>query len=90
MAIKQATELEVSISIKELIKALEVGMYTGVPTPQKKLCTLLGKLGIKSAKSFMTPLTVGAALQMEFLETVLRSISFEDKQIKYWKDKDVK
>jgi hypothetical protein len=87
MAIKQVTKSEIDTSIKELLKALEVGMYTHHPTPHKKLCGFLEKLGIKSAKAALPILTVGAALQMESLEATLRSITFEEDQIKFWKDK---
>jgi hypothetical protein len=68
--------------IKKLIKALEAGMYDPRPSPRaQRLCLMLSKLGVKTARD-MLPI----GLHIEGLEATLRSITFEDRQIKLWKD----
>lgn len=71
----KVTEAEVQKALKELTKALEVGMY-GFDTPYHKLINLLVKLGIKNAQ--YGQLTFGAALEVESLATVLNL-----KQVKF-------
>ena len=73
--------------IKALLKALEAGMYE---TPKEilvanQLKDFLSKLGIKSAKREHA-LTYGGALKIEGLDAILKSVTFEDKGIKLWKD----
>lgn len=62
-------------SIKDLIRALEVGMYNP-RSPYSDLIYLLCKLEIKEAAR--GSLTFGAALKMESLEAVLKEVKFDD------------
>ena len=72
----KVTEAEVQKALKELTKALEVGMY-GFDTPYHKLINLLVKLGIKNAQyGQYGQLTFGAALEVESLATVLKQVKF--------------
>lgn len=81
---KPKTEQEmVQQAIKELTAALEHGFYGTNPTPTTRLCEVLGRLGIKSAKQ--GPLTVGAALKIESLSSVLQQATFDDTKLKLWK-----
>jgi hypothetical protein len=66
-------------SIASLSKALEVEMFYGHPRPEEKLCGLLSKLGIKSARSF-------SMFKFEGLDTILKSVTFDSTQLKLWKD----
>jgi hypothetical protein len=79
----------IEYGVKELMKALEADMYYGPDHAVKfKLRSFLSKMGIKSARySKDSSLAYGAPLIIESLEATLRSITFEEKQIKYWKDK---
>lgn len=74
---KKATEAEVQQALKDLTKALEVGMY-GYDTPYHKLINLLIKLNIKNAE--YGRLTFGKALEIESLTAVLQNISFRNKE----------
>ena len=90
MAIKN-TDINDAVrdGVKELMKALEADMYYGPDHVVKfKLRGFLSKLGIKSARNQKdSVLAYGGPLIVESLEKTLRSITFEDKQIKFWKDK---
>jgi hypothetical protein len=78
---------DIKKGIEALQKALEVEMFYGGDTARVtfKLKRFLATLGIKSARE--GSLTFGAPLAMESLEATLRSITFEEDQIKFWKDK---
>jgi hypothetical protein len=78
---------DIKKGVEALQKALEVEMYYGGEPARVtfKLKRLLASLGIKSARE--GALTFGAPLVMESLEATLRSITFEEDQIKFWKDK---
>lgn len=73
-----STKQDIDAAIKDLIKALEVGMYEP-DSPRYKLERLLSKLGIKSARK---GLEFGAALQMESLSATLSSVTFDDTKLK--------
>lgn len=76
---------ETKKALDALLKALEVGMYE-TPVEIKvsnQLKDFLRKLGIKSAK---TSTTYGGALKIEGLDSILKQVTFDDKNIKLWKD----
>ena len=76
---------ETKKALDALLKALEVGMYD-TPAEIKvsnQLKEFLRKLGIKSAK---TSATYGGALKIEGLDAILKQATFEDKNLKLWKD----
>lgn len=70
-------------ALDSLLKALETGMYD-TPAEIKvsnQLKDFLSKLGIKSAKR--DPF-YGGALKIESLESVLKSVTFDDTALKNW------
>lgn len=74
---------ETKKAIDALIKALEQGMYD---TPKdifvsNQLKSLLIRLGIKSAKIYST---YGGTLKIESLESILKSVTFDDTKLKLW------
>ncbi len=73
MGTKKADIQEVNEALKKLTKALEVGMY-GFDTPYHRLISLLIKLDIKEAQ--WGRLTVGSALEIESLSSVLKQVKF--------------
>ena len=75
---------EVNKEIKALLKALEAGMHDTPPEIKvaNQLKELLDKLGIKSAKVYST---YGGVLKIESLESILKSVTFDDKSIKLHK-----
>lgn len=75
-----ASKSDIDQAVKDLIKALEGGMYNP-KSPRYDLERLLSKLGIKSAHK---GLEFGAALQMESLSATLSNVAFDDKGIKLW------
>lgn len=76
---------ETKKALDALLKALEVGMYETPPEIKvaNQLKDFLRKLGIKSAK---TSSTYGGSLKIEGLDTILKQVTFEDKNLKLWKD----
>lgn len=72
------TKQDIDAAIKDLIKALEVGMYEP-NSPRYRLERLLSKLGVKSARR---GLEFGAALQMESLSATLNNVTFDDTKLK--------
>jgi hypothetical protein len=69
-----------------LCESLEKAMFAPQYTKQAwDLKELLSKLSIKSAKN--NGLVYGGIVRAESLEATLRSITFEEDQIKFWKDK---
>lgn len=75
---------ETKKALDALIKALEAGMYDTPPEIKvaNQLKELLDKLGIKSAKVYPT---YGGVLKIESLESILKSVTFDDKSIKLHK-----
>ena len=79
-----ATHQQLSEGIKKIQAALEAGMY-GESPERRDLKNLLGKLGIKSARTVFGSLSNGVAFQMESLDATLKQVTFDDKHIKLWK-----
>lgn len=75
MGTKKTDVQEVNEAIKKLTKALEIGMY-GLDTPYHRLISFLIKLNIKNAE--YGRLTVGKALEIESLESILAGIKFDN------------
>lgn len=76
---------ETKKALDALLKALEVGMYETPPEIKvaNQLKDFLRKLGIKSAK---TSITYGGSLKIEGLDSILKQVTFDDKNIKLWCD----
>lgn len=71
--------------VDQLSKALEVDMFGGIPMHEQGVRKILGKLGVKSAKSGSS-LFWGSPLQMESLEDILKPgiITYDAKDLKPW------
>lgn len=72
-------------AIEALMKAFEVNMYgAAYPLHEAGLRRLLDKLDIKSA-DYRGSYLSGGSLQMESLEGLLSSVTFEDGALGRWK-----
>lgn len=75
----------ISDMTRRLMQDLEVGMYYGKPTCTIKLLDFLEKLGIKSAsKSELSRLAAGQALNIEPLDAILKSVTFDMTHLGKW------
>lgn len=73
-------------AIEALMKALEVNMYgAAYPLHEAGLRRLLDKLDIKSADYRGSYLSGGGSLQMESLEGLFGSVTFQDVALGRWK-----
>lgn len=72
-------------ALQKMVRELEEQLYIGEKTyAKRKLCNLLGKLGIKSARPH-AGLQSGAPLQVESLDATLKQVTFDDTNLKLWK-----
>ena len=72
---------------RRMMQDLEVQMFYGMPTPPFKLLKLLEKLGIKSAVEARASRGHGA-LNVEPLDAVLKSVTFDMQYLGKWKKGD--
>lgn len=74
--------------IDSLTKSLEMDIFGGWAKHERGLRETLGKLGVKSAMEGRN-LLGGSPLQIESLDATLRSVSFDDKDLKLWQAPNV-
>ena len=72
---------------RRLLQDLEVQMFYGMSTPTYKLLKLLQKLNIKSAYEAQAGRRHGA-LNVEPLDAVLKSVTFDMQYLGKWKKGD--
>ena len=73
---------------KYLLESLERDLFLGLDYKHKNnLHSLLGKLGIKSARVRGPSLFGGGPLKIESLEATLKQVSFDAKHLSLWKSK---
>lgn len=85
IATTSVEDLATGSAIRELMKAMEMDMYSGWPKHERGVRELLGKLGVKSAREHGPGLFGGKALQIESLDSVLKQVTYDSGELKRWK-----